>query len=295
MTAVWATPSGQFLNHGIPNWVDLYTEDAATSQSFYSAVLGWRFRNRFSLNPVLGDNAEEALETRSTVLVMCGGRPSAEIIERSELFADMLVPSRWYPHLYTTDMLTTLRAVQRAGGCVVRGPHDRGTMATVATILDPTGAMLCLWQPKDQPGNTVGNNNGALAWMELKTNDVDAARRFYEQVFHWRPSVEPPTISTATVSVHHTSFSTAIGPIAGAIRSADDAMAYWSPSFAVPDLKAATTSALSHGALAVKPPYDLAIGRQCTIVDPEGAEFSLLGPRRVIGAIRQQGRFGKTG
>jgi predicted enzyme related to lactoylglutathione lyase len=284
MTAVRAMPFGNIVVHGSPNWVDLYTENAFAARSFYGSLLDWRFQNRFSLARVAGVDGSPAPieEARATLLVLCNGRPAAEIIERDELFTDMLLPSRWYPHLTVVDLDGTLRRVQAAGGTVIRSPHQRGCMATVATILDPTGAMLCLWQPGDQNGNRLSYSAGALTWLELRTPDIELARWFYRTVFDWRATAQPPAVSTATVWEEYTAFSTAQGLVAGAVQSADDPTATWCPSFAVPDLAKAAGRAVELGAVAVGPAFDLPLGRQCSVVDPEGAEFSLLGPRRSV-------------
>ncbi|MDH3295019.1 MAG: VOC family protein, partial [Acidimicrobiia bacterium] len=146
MTAVRAIPADNHLLHQSPNWVDLYAVDATAARAFYASLFGWRFQNRFSLNPVAGSDTTQPIEeARATHLVLCCGRPSAEIIERNELFADMVLPSRWYPHIHVVDMSATLRRVQAAGGSVIRSPQCRGSLATVATVIDPVGAMLCLW------------------------------------------------------------------------------------------------------------------------------------------------------
>ncbi len=277
-----ASRYGRFLVDGSPNWVDLYTENAISSKDFYAELFGWRLQKRFSVNPVMSSDqhSEPIEEGQTTLLVLCSGRPSAEIIERDDVFAEMMLPARWYPHVYVVDMATTLRQVEAAGGHVLRAPRQRGCMSTVATILDATGAILCLWQPREQAGNSLTATGGSFTWMELATPDIDATRRFYCAVFEWQATGEPPLVPTAKMQAHNISFTNAMGPVASAVVADTGALATWSPSFAVPNLDDSIDRAVNLGAVAVTAPYDLPVGRQCTVFDPEGAQFSLLGPRQ---------------
>jgi hypothetical protein len=55
----------------------------------------------------------------------------------------------------------------------------------MAVIQDPTGAVVSVWQPKEQIGAEIMAEPGALAWAELYTNDTDAAAAFYQGLFGW--------------------------------------------------------------------------------------------------------------
>ena len=277
-----ASRYGRFLVNGSPNWVDLYTEDAMSSKVFYAELFGWRLQKRFSVSRITSSdrNSHPIDEGQTTLLVLCSGRPTAEIIERDDVFAEMMLPARWYPHVYVVDITASLRRVEAAGGYVLRGPQERGCMSTVATVVDATGAVLCLWQPREQAGNSSTATGGSFTWMELATPDIDATRRFYCDVFDWQATGEPPLVTTAKMQAHNISFTNAVGPVASAVVSDTGVLAAWTPSFAVVDLDESIDRAVNLGAIAVTAPYDLPVGRQCTVFDPEGAQFSLLGARQ---------------
>jgi predicted enzyme related to lactoylglutathione lyase len=291
MTVVATTAARQYLVHGSPNWVDLQTTDADQAKAFYRSLFGWRFRNRFSLNPVDANGAGSPYPT-STLMAMSNGQPTAEIIQRTEQFDDMHLPASWYPYIYVVDLAATLRRVEAAGGTVIAGPTTRGSLATVATIADPSEAVLCLWQPRDMSGAQSLHTAGALTWIELETPDLDSACRFYHAVFDWTPSETTglPRDESDTASVtldSYTVFSTAIGRVAGALRPPIDGIpASWCPAFAVIDTDIMTSSAARHGGVVMAEPYDLPIGRQSVVIDPGGAPFSLLGPRRHLRKAR---------
>lgn len=287
MTVVATTASRQFLVHGSPNWVDLQTDDADQAQQFYRSLFGWRFRNRFSLTTDGATGIVSQYPT-ATLMALSNGQPTAELIERTEQFADMNLPANWYPYIYVVDLSATLRRVDAAGGAVLAGPTTRGSLATVATIADPGEAVICLWQPRDMSGSQSMHTAGALTWIELETSDLESACRFYHSVFDWvpsettRPAMGGSHDADATLDTY-TVFSTAIGRVAGALRPAIDGIpASWCPAFAVIDTDIMTSSAARHGGVVMAEPYDLPIGRQSVVLDPGGAAFSLLGPRRHI-------------
>ncbi|MDH4278650.1 MAG: VOC family protein [Acidimicrobiia bacterium] len=299
MTVVPTTTiADHFVVHGCPNWVDLQTPDVEKSKAFYSALLGWTFSSRYSLDPDVNgvDPDGEPWEgVRVTAMARCHDRHTAELVETEEPFADMTLSSRWYTNLCVIDILATLRRVEAAGGTVLRSPRARGSMATVATILDPSGALVCLWQPRDQAGNPFAGTSGSLAWIELETPDLDAAQSFYGKVFDWVPDSldsfdgdesdeggEAPEAArgVSAAESEYRVFTTSVGPVAGAIKpTVDEIPASWCPVFSVDDVVAATRSATDLGGVVMTDPYDVPIGRQSVIIDPEGAVFALVGPR----------------
>ena len=277
-----ATSANHFVIHGSPNWIDLHTPDSAASSAFYRTLFGWTFRRRFSLDPdiVTADQRGGLWEqARVTLMAECGGRPVGEIIERDEVFTGFGLPSRWYPHIHVVDLSATLRRVESAGGIVLQSPTDRGSLATVATVMDPGDALISLWQPRDHSGARYSTVPGGLAWFELESPDLDQSRQFYRSVFDWVVD-DDASISGSNGAPGYTVFRTSVGPVAGATVSAVDQLpASWCPSFHVLDVDAATREATKVGAVAMTDPYDLPVGRQSVLVDPEGAIFGLVGPR----------------
>lgn len=283
MKVVPTTIADHFVVHGCPNWADLHTPDVEKAKAFYGALLGWSFSSRFSLDPEVNGIDEDGdywEKVRVTALARCHDRPAAELVEPEQPFADMTLSARWYTYLCVVDIAAALRRVETAGGTVLRGPRHRGSMATVATILDPNDALICLWQPRDQAGNPFAGTPGSLAWIELETPELDAAQSFYGKVFDWVPnSVDSPE-SQEVVETDHRVFTTSVGPVAGAIKpTVDEIPASWCPAFSVDDVIAATRKATDLGGIVMTDPYDVPVGRQSVIIDPEGAVFALVGPR----------------
>src|SRR6187399_2003989 len=73
----------------------------------------------------------------------------------------------------------------------------------MAVYMDPTGAAIGAWQPGTHKGALVRNEPGAVAWHELVTTDVDAAKRFYSDVFGWRADThDMPNMAGGYTEVH---------------------------------------------------------------------------------------------
>ena len=74
----------------------------------------------------------------------------------------------------------------------------------MAVIADPTGAMLCMWQAKNNIGASLVNEHGTLSWEELMTADVPAAAAFYDKIFGWEgqrhADGRTPSSSSATAA-----------------------------------------------------------------------------------------------
>ncbi len=271
-----ATNTNHFVIHGSPNWIDLHTSDAVASRTFYGSLFDWTFRTRFSLDPDIvfaDDDGETWEQVRVSLMAECNGRALGELMERDEVFTSLGLPSRWCPHINVVDLQATLRRIEAAGGTVLRSPKPRGSLATVATVMDPGDALISLWQPRDHSGTRYSSNPGRLAWFELETPDLERARHFYRSVFDW-------VVDDGTSDDDYTVFSTTVGPVAGAFTSAMDQLpGSWCPAFFVDDVDAWTRKSTELGAVVMTEPYDLPVGRQSVVIDPQGAVFALVGYR----------------
>lgn len=272
--------------HGVPNWIDLHTAHTDEARVFYEALLGWTYRNRFTLTAVPdvrlddhGDDRPADVECPvTTLMALSNDKPVAELVERSETFEDMGLLSNWFPYVYVDDLDTALGLVEPAGGLVLNPPADRGTMARVATILDPSDALLCLWEPIEVTGTTAMHWPGALTWIELETPDIDLAAKFYGELFGWDAG-HVPLGDEYDQDGTYTIFTARGDRVAGAIEAPMAGIpASWCPSFAVADVDVATVVAARNGGVLMAEPLNLPVGRQAVIVDPVGAAFSILGP-----------------
>ncbi|NNJ66095.1 MAG: VOC family protein [Xanthomonadales bacterium] len=113
---------------------------------------------------------------------------------------------------------------------------------------------------------------GAMVWMDLLTDDVAAASRFYAEVFGW--SVERSDDGGYA-------YATLDGRPVAAIAAYEDDLGevegLWIPSFAVADVDRAAAAVTANGGSVLEPPEDLAgRGRYVLVADPAGAVLMLL-------------------
>jgi uncharacterized protein len=113
-----------------------------------------------------------------------------------------------------------------------------------------------------------------FVFMDLRTRDLDASRRFYTRLFGWTVT----EVAAGPVSVPM--FTDAEGPWGGftALTADDDRIPQWIPYAQVTGLDEAARRATDLGATIVRPRTDLPVGSLIVIQDPTGAALVLWEP-----------------
>ena len=178
---------------GTPSWVDLSTTDVAGSKEFYSSLFGWEWEANDTDEP--GNQYHMA---------RIGGRAAAGLMQQPQEQVDMGLPPLWTVYLSVDDCDATAAKVEAAGGSVMAQPFDVMDAGRMAVVVDPTGAVVALWQPKEHIGAEVVNEPGAFTWAELLTPDQGAATEFFGKLVGWDSgAAEMPGLSqpiTGTIS-----------------------------------------------------------------------------------------------
>lgn len=121
---------------------------------------------------------------------------------------------------------------------------------------------------------------GKFVWRELMTPDVEAAKRFYGQVFGW-------TFKSGTVegAPDYTEIGTSHGSFVGgmmALGEGEQAPPNWSGYVSVDDVDAAVARALAAGGKLYVEAMDIpTVGRFAVVADPQGA---VTAPFKYLGA-----------
>ena len=97
----------------------------------------------------------------------------------------MGVPPVWVSYVKIDDIDGAAARAAEAGGAVFMPPMDVLDSGRMTLIQDPTGAAFGVWSPRAFEGAALVNRPNTLAWNELQTRDLPAARAFYEHVFGW--------------------------------------------------------------------------------------------------------------
>jgi predicted enzyme related to lactoylglutathione lyase len=162
---------GERTSHapGTFSWVDLSTTDLEAAKGFYGGLFDWEFDDL----PV-GDGI---------VYSMCrlDGKAVCAISEQREEG----IPPHWNNYVTVDDLEARTAQAGELGGKVMVEPFDVLDAGRMSVISDATGAVLCMWVPRNSIGAELVNVPGALTWNELATTDVDRAVEFYGALFGW--------------------------------------------------------------------------------------------------------------
>jgi predicted enzyme related to lactoylglutathione lyase len=246
---------------GTPSWVDLATTDVDGSRAFYTGLFGWEWEANETDQP---DNHYH--------MGSLAGRAAAGMMQQAQEQVDMGLPPLWNVYITVDDVDATVDAVAGAGGAVMAPAFDVMDAGRMAVIVDPTGAVVCLWQPKEHPGCEIVNEPGAFTWAELVTADQPAAAEFYGKVLGVTSSeMEMEGLGTMTT------FEVA-GEVVGSAMppQAEGVPPMWTAYFAVDDCDAACAKVTALGGQVVAGPFDAAPGRIAAVTDPAGAHFSII-------------------
>jgi predicted enzyme related to lactoylglutathione lyase len=141
-------------------------------------------------------------------------------------------------------------------------------------VRDPTGAILTLWQPKQEIGARFKNIPSSLCWNELVTTDAERSKYFFSHLLGWESHI------TEMPNLTYTTFLVDDKPVAGMYQMPDaieDVPSHWLPYFSVADCDASCAKAQELGAAVLKSPTDIpGTGRYAVLQDPQGAAFAIL-------------------
>ncbi|MCX3058595.1 VOC family protein [Streptomyces beihaiensis] len=248
---------------GAPDWIDLTTFDVEAATRFYGGVFGWKFA---SAGPEAGGYG----------MFRRGGRTVAGAMAVPAGQA----PPAWNLYFHTTDADATAEVVEQAGGKVCHPPQDVFEEGRVAVCADPSGAAFGLWQPKNTKGFEYATGDGGLNWAQLHTADVDAAKRFYTDVFGWGTfDIEFPGGLYTSVNPAGAGPDSMFGGIVPLESDPAEASAgsHWTLYFHVSDVDAAADRARELGGTVRTEPFNLAkVGRIAKLADPSGARFAVI-------------------
>ncbi|KUL38695.1 bleomycin resistance protein [Streptomyces sp. NRRL F-4489] len=249
--------------HGAPCWVSLMARDLPSAQTFYGAVLGWRFRQAS-----LGEEFSVALRD---------GEPVAGI---GALAPSLQVPVAWMPYFAVADADDTAARIRERGATVAVGPLKLGP-GRAALAADPDGATFGFWEGRTASWRVGAGSAPAI--LELRTRDAFAAAIFYAGIFDWaseRPGGCEVTYEHDQVIVHDGTHVVA-ALRGGGVEAAPDPRVrpQWHVHFRVRDIAAVTEAAVEAGGT-VTPVTATQDGKgsQALVRDPDGGLFTVTAP-----------------
>lgn len=239
---------------GTFSWVDLTTTDHAGAKDFYGALFGWEFED----NEIPGDGG---------VYTMC--KLDGEYVAAIPSATDRH-PPHWNSYVTVSSADDAAAKAKELGGTVIEEPFDVMSAGRMALVADPTGAALCVWEPRDAIGAGRVNDPGSLTWNELHTPDPAAALRFYGGLFGWSGQ----EMDTGEGNPNYTVIRNGERTNGGVMEAQQGEPSSWIPYFVVESRDDAADEATELGGREFLR-TDMEQGRIAILTDPQGAVFAV--------------------
>lgn len=256
-------------------WYELMTGDADGSAAFYSALMGWTIAGG---TPGQTGAAGYRHITRSD-----GGGTGGLLPLSADMLAQGARPC-WVGYLYVADVDAAIAAIVADGGRVLMPGVDIAE-GRFAMVTDPQGVAFYIMTPTPPAGQPKSKSDAydrqapqRVAWNELYTTDLDAAKVFYARHFGFAFKRAMP-----------------MGPEFGDYCFIDDGgeeigammkrpphvpRAGWNFYFRVADIAQAQATIESHGGRVLNGPMEVPGGDWIINgLDPQGATFAVVGAR----------------
>ena len=251
-------------------WYELMTRDVDGAMAFYGALLGWTY-----------DDADAA--GRDYYTIEAEHEPVGGMLPLTpEMLADGAQP-RWLGYIAIDNIDAAIESVTAARGALHMGPMDIEGTGRIAMVADPQGIPFYLIE--DRSGRTSraymcdGGKQGHCAWNELTTTDQAGAMDFYTRQFGWVKDGEMDMGPMGAYEfLRH-------GEMIGAMmtKAAEMPQSGWAHYFYVEDIDAAArTIPIRQGEILFGPSEIPGGDYIITGRDPQGAVFSLVGPRKSV-------------
>lgn len=249
---------------GTATWTDLSVTDLPAAKSFYTGLFDWEFED-------LGEDFHHYhLIRRDGALV--GG-----LMDVTGMTCPAGTPlgAEWGVFLEVDDIDARAQKVTAAGGSLVMPPDALSDFGKMCVALDPTGAVIGLWQSGTNQGFEFTGGPGSPVWFELRTPQFDTAGDFYAAVFDADlvPMTEPMEDDSFRYSTNGPAEQASWG-LGNATGVPEDA-AGWRVYFGVEASEPALARVTELGGTVLDGPADSPFGRIATIADPCGAAFRI--------------------
>lgn len=243
-------------------WTDLGTSDRAGATAFYGRLMGWE-----------GKEAHLPEDVIYTVMKIGTGE-AAGVYQLEQEQLRQRVPPHWLLYVAVDDADAQTAQAKELGAKVVMDAYDVLDLGRMALLLDPTGALFALWQGEKRAGMSIpAGSQGALAWSELMTPDLQKAEEFYAELFGWK-------LQRQDDKSPYAEFTFGDHSIAGAMQIAkafSHIPAHWVPYFSVEDCHAVADEATKAGGRVLMAPTTVAEGDTFAVLrDPQSAVFGII-------------------
>jgi predicted enzyme related to lactoylglutathione lyase len=246
---------------GAPCWFELGTTDQAAAKQFYTQLFGWSVFD----NPMGPDQFYTMFKLKDQDVGAAYTLP-AKLLEQG-------VPPHWGVYFAASNVDESAAKAAELGATLIQPPFDVMDVGRMAIVKDPGDAVFSLWQEKRHRGAGIYGEENAVCWVELMTWTPQKVRDFYTGLFGWETKGSANMATYIEFSVD--------GSPRGGLLPLDDMMkgvpSHWGIYIMVGDCDATVAKAKELGATVRFGPFDApGVGRLASLVDPQGAGFSVI-------------------
>ena len=259
-------PRGDFI------WYELMTTDVEGAKAFYDAVVGWD----------IGEGAEEYNGYR--MINRSDGKFAGGVLPLTAEMQQHGAHPTWLGYIHVPEVDAAARDIEQAGGKTLM-INDIPNVGRIAMVTDPQGAPFYIMKPIP-PANDPNAKSDVFSpteaqrvrWNELSSSDQDAAIDFYKRQFGWQQEGAMPMGEMGDYR-----FIQANGVNIGAIMRKPPQLpvTVWTYYIGVDDIDRAIAAINDGGGKVLNGPHEIPGGEfALNGLDPQGASFGLVGPRK---------------
>ena len=260
--------------HGVTCWVDVEQPDLDAAREFYGGLLGWDFTVATPPDAP-GRYLVASLDGKDVTGL-------AEVAELAEGAAS------WSTYVAVDDADACAGKAVALGATLLQAPADVGAAGRGAALRDPEGNDIRLWQAGRRLGAQLTNAPGSWNFSNLHTADLDAAQRFYGELFPWR-FVDQGWATAIIVPGYGDHLEATVDPdirtrqadapegfedVIGAVVPADDDPPGWSVVITVVDRDVTASRVVELGGSVLRS-YETDYTAEAVVRDPQGAVVTL--------------------
>ncbi len=255
-----AAPATQEHHQGKTIFLQLVTPDLATSEAFYTGLLGWQFQ------PVPNTRVPYAAALSNGQLV--GG------VAQRAIPAGQHLQSAWlgFFSVTDTDAAVTLAAAQ--GAKTLAAPHDVPGLGREAVLADPQGAVFGILASSSGDPPDILSPVGSWIWRSLLTSDPKSDAAFYTALLGFDATPFPSEGAAQHLLLVSGNYARATAnSLPG---NHPDMHPHWLHYVRVANAAQSVATATTLGGRVLVPPHSDRHGGMIAIVaDPEGAPLGL--------------------
>jgi hypothetical protein len=254
-------------------WYELMTTDSDGAKAFYDAVVGWNVE------------AQSHFPNGYRMIGRSDGKSAGGVLPLTDEMQRHGAQPTWLGYIYVPDVDASVAAIEQAGGKALMPAFDIPNVGRVAMVADPQGAPFYIMKPIP-PANDPKSKSDVFSvdqpqrvrWNELATSDPDAALDFYRREFGWGQEGD---MDMGEMGKYRFIQSNGVNIGAIMLKPPQLPVSRWTHYIGVDDIDRAVDAIRDGGGQIFNGPMEIPGGEfALNAVDPQGASFGLVGPRK---------------